>query len=125
MMKFSTQAKTIFYMLVCSAIVGIQGCTTPAKQPKFNYASCSDVAEFSKKSLPSPSAMKGAKCGFLTVPENRSKPNQNSIDLAVMIVPSVSEHSASDPVVYLAGGPGGSAFIELDALVNDGVNRDR
>jgi pimeloyl-ACP methyl ester carboxylesterase len=127
MLKLSS-AKTVCTMLVCVIVIAIQGCATPAKQAKFDYASCTDVVPFSKKSLPSP-ALKGAQCGLLTVPENRSKHrsehNKKTIQLAVVIIPSVVEPRAPDPVVYLAGGPGGSAFLEIESLVNDGINRNR
>jgi pimeloyl-ACP methyl ester carboxylesterase len=121
MLKLSAPVKIIFYMLVCVTVIG---CTTPAKHAKFDYASCSEAVPFSKKSLPAPE-LKRVQCGFLTVPENRSAHNNKTIQLAVAIVPSVTEPHASDPVVYLAGGPGGSAFIELEALVKDGINRNR
>ena len=50
-------------------------------------------------------------CGYLTVPENRSDPNSATIDLAVAIVRV--DNPASDPIIYLAGGPGSSAIDEF------------
>ncbi|MGH7851636.1 MAG: alpha/beta hydrolase, partial [Thermodesulfobacteriota bacterium] len=47
------------------------------------------------------------------------------IRLAVIIVPSVNQPPLPDPVVHLAGGPGGSSLIELESLTAAGVNRDR
>ena len=49
-------------------------------------------------------------CGYLVVPENRSQPDSRAIRLAVAIIKSHAEHPAPDPMVYLEGGPGGSAF---------------
>jgi len=46
-------------------------------------------------------------CGFLTVPEDRSKANGDTIQLAVAIFKPAATVSA-DPMVYLSGGPGGS-----------------
>jgi hypothetical protein len=54
--------------------------------------------------------LKAARCGYLVAPENRSQPIGRTIRLAVAIVPPVSPTPAPDPIVYLAGGPGGSAI---------------
>jgi pimeloyl-ACP methyl ester carboxylesterase len=56
----------------------------------------------------------GAKveCGYLFVPENRTRPDSPTIRLAVAILKSRSENPAPDPIVYLAGGPGASALSE-------------
>ncbi len=48
-------------------------------------------------------------CGTLTVPENRHKANSRTIGLSVMIFRSHSATPAPDPVIFLPGGPGGSA----------------
>ena len=66
-----------------------------------------------------------ANCGVLTVPESRSAPTGRTIDLAVATLPSTSPDPAPDPLVYLTGGPGGSAFITATRLVADGWNADR
>lgn len=49
-------------------------------------------------------------CGYLTVPENRHRPDGPMIQLAVARVPTRSPTPAPDPVVYLAGGPGSAAL---------------
>jgi pimeloyl-ACP methyl ester carboxylesterase len=66
-----------------------------------------------------------ARCGFLVVPENRAEPDGPTIDLTVGIVPAASPHPAPDPVVYLAGGPGGFPLGEAQYLTAAGFNRDR
>jgi len=66
-----------------------------------------------------------ARCGFLVVPENRAKPAGRTIRLTVGIVPAASPHPAPDPIVYLAGGPGGFPLSEAQALIAAGFNRDR
>jgi pimeloyl-ACP methyl ester carboxylesterase len=66
-----------------------------------------------------------ARCGFLVVPENRAEPDGPTIDLTVGIVPAASPHPAPDPVVYLAGGPGGFPLGEAQSLIAAGFNRDR
>ena len=59
-------------------------------------------------------------CGYLVVPENRDDPDGATIQVAVAVFPSTAETPASDPLVYLEGGPGGNI---LDALQFDFGNR--
>lgn len=47
-------------------------------------------------------------CATLTVPENRSNPDTNLIELAVFIVRARFQDPRPDPLVYLTGGPGGT-----------------
>ena len=49
-------------------------------------------------------------CGWLSVPENRSRPDSRMIRLPVMILRSRAEHPAPDPVIFLNGGPGNSTL---------------
>ena len=50
------------------------------------------------------------KCGYLTVPENRSKTTSRQIKLPVVIFePDRTRH---EPIVYLTGGPGQMAMID-------------
>ncbi len=53
-------------------------------------------------------------CGQLTVPANRSKPGRGTVKLAVARIHSSSPTPQPDPVVYLEGGPGGSAISGID-----------
>jgi pimeloyl-ACP methyl ester carboxylesterase len=65
------------------------------------------------------------RCGFLEVPENRTRPGGRTIRLAVAIIPAASATPPEDPVVFMEGGPGGDAFGNIPFLVAAGVNRDR
>lgn len=47
-------------------------------------------------------------CGLLVVPENRKAPASRTIRLPVIIMRSRAAVPASDPVLFLAGGPGNS-----------------
>ncbi|MFE2169487.1 alpha/beta fold hydrolase [Streptomyces sp. NPDC059447] len=69
--------------------------------------------------------LKGARCGTLTVPENRAEPNGRTIRLGVAIVPALAAKPAPDPIVWLAGGPGDDAVGEAKLAVDGGLNRDR
>jgi pimeloyl-ACP methyl ester carboxylesterase len=66
-----------------------------------------------------------ARCGSLVVPENRTRPNSPNIRLAVAILPAESPTPAPDPIVHMAGGPGGSSLAVAGELVNIGLNRNR
>lgn len=56
-------------------------------------------------------------CGYLTVPENRTSGSNRIIELAVAIMyaPNQNEASVTPPVVYLTGGPGGSALDDFSS----------
>jgi hypothetical protein len=50
-------------------------------------------------------------CGMVTVPEDHANPDGPKIKLAVAIVHSTSPDPAPDPVLFIVGGPGGSALV--------------
>jgi pimeloyl-ACP methyl ester carboxylesterase len=70
-------------------------------------------------------ALKTARCGYLVVPENRSRPNGQAIRNMVAILPARSKHPKPDPVVFMTGGPGAAAILDIPFLVDAGINRDR
>jgi pimeloyl-ACP methyl ester carboxylesterase len=74
---------------------------------------------------PAIQALATARCGYLVVPENRSKRNGRTIRLAVATIPSAALRPAPDPIVFLNGGPGSDSFAIADALTKAGLNRDR
>lgn len=49
-------------------------------------------------------------CGYLTVPEDRSRPERRRIRLHVAVFKSSSSNPEPDPVIYLMGGAGGDAL---------------
>ncbi|SDE42817.1 TAP-like protein [Dyadobacter soli] len=49
-------------------------------------------------------------CGYLVVPENRGKKNSRLIKLPFIVVRSKNPDKHSDPVLFTAGGPGGSSL---------------
>ena len=51
-----------------------------------------------------------AKCGTLTVPENPSDSNGRKITLSVAVMPATEPGTPSEPVFFIAGGPGGSTI---------------
>ncbi|MCA9904902.1 MAG: alpha/beta fold hydrolase, partial [Anaerolineae bacterium] len=64
-------------------------------------------------------------CGLLFVPEDRTDPDSATIELAVAILYASEDDVQPDPIIYLAGGPGGNAVDELEAWVDIPYIQDR
>jgi hypothetical protein len=64
-------------------------------------------------------------CGYLVVPESRDRPQGRTIRLMVASYPARSPEKRPDPVVYLAGGPGDIAPLEVNGLIAADFIRDR
>lgn len=118
-------AALIFTIFLLAGAAGCNDNNNDENLPRFEDAECSDVVPYAEKGLPTPEDLAISRCGFLFVSENRAERTGRSIRLAVIIVPSVNQPPLPDPVVFLAGGPGGSALIEVDSLTAAGVNQDR
>jgi hypothetical protein len=59
------------------------------------------------------------------VPESRARPQGRTILLMVAKYPARSPERRPDPVVYLAGGPGDIAPLEVNGLIAADFIRDR
>ncbi|PSJ28492.1 transporter [Streptosporangium nondiastaticum] len=70
-------------------------------------------------------ALGKARCGTLTVPENRARRNSRTITLGVAVLRAATSTPKPDPVVWLAGGPGDDAVGEAQMAIDGGLNRDR
>ena len=55
-------------------------------------------------------------CGTVSVPEDRTKPDGRKIALEFAVLKAGTRFPEPDPVVYLEGGPGGSAVTMLPTL---------
>ncbi len=66
-------------------------------------------------------------CAYLTVPEDRNDPDSPMIDLAVAILysPADDDDYQADPILYLEGGPGGSALSSIDAWYESPLRETR
>lgn len=77
-------------------------------------------------SSPQPIAeLRRARCGRLTVPESRQHAGARTISLAVAIVAASSPEAKSDPIVWLAGGPGDDAITEIPMALAGKLNANR
>jgi pimeloyl-ACP methyl ester carboxylesterase len=82
--------------------------TTPAAKANSN---------FTKANCPFPTSPQ-VECGYLTVPENRANPQSRPINLAVALLKSSNPNPPPDPLIYLSGGPGQSAFGAIDYFLS-------
>jgi len=64
-------------------------------------------------------------CGYLIVPENRKKNSLKKIKLPFIIVKSKSPNKKNDPVLFTAGGPGGSSLGWANGISRSTVILDR
>jgi pimeloyl-ACP methyl ester carboxylesterase len=104
-----------------AALVSAQGVQADAASsdqvPRFEPASC--------PKLSGAEDLAKASCGYLVVPENREQPNGRTIRLLIAKYPARSADKRPDPVVYLAGGPGDIAPLEVNGLIAADFIRDR
>lgn len=84
----------------------IPGPTVVPTVPAANYT---PIFEAAPCDLPKPDEAT-VDCGFVVVPEDRSKDPADTIRLAVAVYRSASSTPRSDPIIYLSGGPGGEAI---------------
>ncbi|MCP3753564.1 alpha/beta hydrolase [Streptomyces sp. TBY4] len=116
--------------LVCLAALGsAPGGAASAEALTMAQPSPAGSSRFVPGPCPKPpepiEALSDAKCGFLEVPENRSRPDSRTIKLAVATIPAASDEPAADPVVFMAGGPGADTIDDIPFLVDSGLNKDR
>ena len=104
-------------LLLASSAVARAEDISPPKVPRFEPAPCPKLAGAEE--------LAKASCFYLVVPENRSRPNGRTIRLMVAKYPARSAEKRPDPVVYLAGGPGDIAPLEVNGLIAAGFIRDR
>src|SRR5690349_4277384 len=69
--------------------------------------------------LPGVPATVGAKCGTLTVLENRAAKSGRTIGLRVVVLPATGAKRAPDPIFFIAGGPGSSIVAEAGGIATD------
>ena len=117
------KSSRLFFAILVAAFAA----RTVSAQYGFAAAATATAAQalFAASPCPALPALANARCGYLVVPEDRAQPTGHTIRLLVAIIPARSARAKSDPVVYLAGGPGGIAMAEAPILIEAGINRDR
>ena len=58
------------------------------------------------------------------MPENRAKPAGRSIKIPVARLKAAASNPKPDPIIFLAGGPGGSALLEQSSAKGWNADRD-
>ena len=111
------QRHLLLALLILLPVLARAEDVTPPQVPRFEPAPC--------PKLQGAEALADASCGYLVVPENRSRPNDRTIRLMVAKYPARSSKKLPDPIVYLAGGPGDIAPLEVNGLIAADFIRDR
>lgn len=57
-----------------------------------------------------------ALCGQVIVPENWEEPGENTLGITYAILKAESGAPFAEPIIYLEGGPGGSALEDIESL---------
>ena len=64
-------------------------------------------------------------CGYLIVPENRKKANGKFVKLPFIIAKSNNPNKRKDPLLFTAGGPGGSSLGWITGVGKRSIINDR
>ena len=113
MMAVVLSVSTFLGAVTQQAVVpGIQ-VNPPAQSLSRATFSCSQLTLFDIPMV-SPS-MGTVECGTVQVPENWSNAESRKIELTYVILKATGANPKPDPILYLEGGPGGSALTGLDA----------
>ena len=118
-MAISQPHLLLLALLLASPIMtrAAQAAERTATVPRFEPAPC--------PKLQGAETLADASCGYLVVPEDRSRPDGRTIRLMVATYPARSPEKRADPVIYLAGGPGDIAPLDVNALIAANFIRDR
>lgn len=101
-----------------AVVAGVaQAAPGPAAVPRFEPATCPTIQGVEW--------LAHADCGYLIVPEDRGRPNGRTIRLMVARHRAQSSQKRADPILYLEGGPGDIAPLEIDSIIKTNFIRDR
>ena len=115
-------AATGLIVIACDEPAGSQSPATQSAVASFESAPCPSPVI---AGIPELELGPEFSCGYLTVPENRAQPDGRTIKIGVARVKAQSGDPGADPLIYLTGGPGGTAIGSAAPLVQLGINRDR
>lgn len=118
--------RSILVCIFSFCILSLSGCSSPQNFEKPVQDPGSELPEFWVDECPfEVSEDDPVTCGYLAVPEDRTRQDGPTVELAVAILNSVSTVPLPDPVLYLDGGPGGSALIGIDDWLESPLRADR
>ena len=123
--KQTGSLNTVTIVVALAALCLVDGCgesDRPHSQAVYEATSCPkpNIAGFPTLDFPA-----NAQCGYLSVLEDRDKPEGRRIRIFVTRAPAVSAMPKPDPIVYLSGGPGGAGSFEVAFMVGHGINAER
>jgi|SRR5580704_1425203 pimeloyl-ACP methyl ester carboxylesterase len=114
-------SKALFVAFACTLVACSTGTALTTVAPS--------ASSFVPGPCPSPPEdipeLKTARCGRLTVPEDRHHANGRKITLAVAIIRAKSPSGKNDPIVWLAGGPGDDAITEIPMALAGKLDANR
>jgi pimeloyl-ACP methyl ester carboxylesterase len=103
-MRTNRRLPLLFICLLISIAAPAITPSSAQQKPEFEPVACYDTS------------VANTECGYLLVPEDRSKANSPIISIYVVILRS--NNPAGTPVVYLEGGPGGAGSFSLEGWVD-------
>jgi len=111
------------FLLLALMTAGCAGTPTSSVAP----SGPTIVLEPCHLSAPGTATRLPARCGALTVYEDRAAQSGRQISLRVAVIPALSRNPAPDPLFYITGGPGGAStqdFVQF-AWVFERINQER
>lgn len=104
--------------LALAAALAAAGCAPAASEPHARV----DLVPCTLPGVRAP-----ARCGTLTVFEDRARKAGRTLDLQIVVVPAASSSPKADPVFFLAGGPGQAAsqIVGFSLAAADRLHGDR
>lgn len=84
-----------------------------------------DTVDLDLEACEVPGLERSARCGTLTVPEDRESPDGRRIGLRLVVVPARERPAEPDPVFFLSGGPGQAATADAASEASSPLGRRR
>lgn len=119
--------KRLARSLILVLVIGLTAACAPARPTAPQVQPPAIPLEPCQLSAPGSSARLPAKCGTLTVYEDRAAQTGRQIDLHLAVLPAVSRSPAPDPLFFLTGGPGQAAtesYLQIGSAFNK-INQNR
>lgn len=108
-MRLSYRIPTLLTSLTLSLVLALLTACGNAGSSGSQRAGSTIPLQPCQLAAPDGPARLAARCGKLTVYENRAAQSGRQIDLRVAVLPAISRTRAADPFVFITGGPGEAA----------------